>query len=42
MYTGTITFMPAVEFLNSDPFRNPLHNGPVHHQFEVNLVSWRL
>ena len=25
-----------------DPKRNPLHNCSVHHQFEVNLVNWRL
>ena len=24
------------------PTRNPYHNCPAHHQFEVNFVSWRL
>ena len=24
------------------PNKNPYHNCPAHHQFEVNLVSWRL
>ena len=42
MYTGTFTFMPADKNWIYDPTKNPYHNGPAHHQFEVNLVSWRL
>ena len=42
MYTGTFTFMPAYKNCIYDPTRNPYHNCPAHHQFEVNLVSWRL
>ena len=42
MYTGTFTFMPADKNWIYDPTRNPYHNCPAHHQFEVNLVSWRL
>ena len=42
MYTGTITFMPADENWIYYPLRNPHHNCPVHHQFEIHLVSWRL
>ena len=42
MYTGTFTFMPADENWIYDPTQNPYHNCPAHHQFEVNLVSWRL
>ena len=41
-YTGTFTFMPADKNWVSDPNKNPYHNCPVHYQFEVNLVSWRL
>ena len=45
MYTGTFTFMP---FMLADkdwiyePSNNPYHNWPAHHQFEINLVSWRV
>ena len=42
MYTGTFTYMPADKTWIYDPLRNPHHNCPAHHQFEVNLVSWRL
>ena len=42
MYTGTFTFMPADKNWIYDPSHNPSHNCPAHHQFEVNLVSWRL
>ena len=42
MYTGTFTFMPADKNWIYDPTKNPYHNCPAHHQFEVNLVSWRL
>ena len=41
-YTGTFTFMPADKNWIFDPTQNPYHNCPAHHQFEVNLVSWRL
>ena len=36
MYTGTFTFMPADKNWIYDPTRNPYHNCPAHHQFEVN------
>ena len=42
MYTGTFTYMPADKTWIYDPLRNFYHNCPAHHQFEVNLVSWRL
>ena len=42
MYTYTFTLMPADKDLIYDPTRKPYHNCPAHHQFEVNLVSWRL
>ena len=42
MYTGTFTFLPADKNRLYDPTQNPYHNCPAHHQFEVNLVSWRL
>ena len=42
MYTGTFTFRPADKNWIDDPTQNPYHNCPAHHQFEVNLVSWRL
>ena len=42
MCTGTFTFMPVNKIWLCDPLRNPLHNCPAHHQFEVNLVSWSL
>ena len=42
MYTGTFTFMPADKNWIYGPTQNPYHNCPAHHQFEVNLVSWRL
>ena len=42
IYTGTFTFMPADEKWIYDPTKNPYHNCPAHHQFEVKLVSWRL
>ena len=34
--------MPADKSWIYDPLRNPHHNCPAHHQFEVNLVSFRL
>ena len=42
MYTGTFTYMPADKNWIYDPTKNPYHNCPAHHQFEVNLVNWRL
>ena len=42
MYTGTYTFMPPDKNWIYDPNKNPYHNCPAHHQFEVSLVSWRL
>ena len=42
MYTGMFTFMPADKTWIYDPLRNPYQNCPAHHQFEVNLVKWRL
>ena len=42
MYTGTFTFMPADKNWMYDTTKNPYHKCPAHHQFEVNLVSWRL
>ena len=42
MYTGTFTFMPADKNWRFDPTKSPHHNCPAHHQFEVNLVNWRL
>ena len=42
MHTGTFTFMPVDKNWIYDPTQNPYHNCPAHHQFEVNLVSWRL
>ena len=42
MYTGTSTFVPVDKNWIYDPTRNPFYNFPAHHQFEVNLVSWRL
>ena len=42
MYTGTFIYVPADKTWIYDPLRNPHHNCPAHHQFEVNLVSWRL
>ena len=34
--------MPADKNWIYDASKNPHHNCPAHHQFEVNLVSWRL
>ena len=34
--------MPADKDWIYDPSRNSFFNCPAHHQFEVNLVSWRL
>ena len=42
MYTGTFTYMPADKTWVYDSKNNPFHNCPAHHQFEVNLLSWRL
>ena len=42
MYTGTFIFIPTDKIWLHDPKRNPIHKCPGHHQFEVNLVSWRL
>ena len=36
------TFLPADKDCLYDPSKNPYHNCPTDHQFEVNLVSWRL
>ena len=41
LYTGIFTFLPAVKDWIYDPTRNPYHNCPAHHQFEVNVVRWR-
>ena len=41
LYSGTFTFMPADEDWVYDPNKNPYHICPAHHQYEVNLVSWR-
>ena len=42
MYAGTFTFVPADKNWIYDPNQNQYHNCPAHHQYEVNLVSWRL
>ena len=42
LYTGTFTFMPADKDWVYDSNKNPYHNCPAHHQFEVNFVSWRI
>ena len=42
MDTCTFTFMPADKDWIYDPSKNLDQNYPAHHQFEVNLVSWRL
>ena len=42
MYTGTFTFMPVDKTWSYDPLEHPYHKCPAHHQFEVNLLSWRL
>ena len=42
MYTGTFTLMPANKDWINDQNKIPYHNCPAHHQYEVNLVSWRL
>ena len=42
MYTGTFLFMPADKDWIYDPNKNLYHNCPAHHQYEVNLVRWRL
>ena len=34
--------MPGDEDWIDDLNRNPYHNCPAHHRYEVNLVSWRL
>ena len=34
--------MPADKHWIYDPSKKPYHNCPVHHQFEINSVSWRL
>ena len=36
MYTGTFTFMPSGKDKIYNPTKNPYHNCPAHHQFEVN------
>ena len=41
MYTGTFTFMSADKEWLYDSLTNLYHNCSVHHQFELNLVSWR-
>ena len=42
MYTVTFTFRPADKNWIYVPLKNPYRNCPAHHQFEVNLFSWRL
>ena len=42
MYTGTFNLMPADKNWIYDPTQNPYNKCPAHHQFEANLVSWRL
>ena len=42
MYTGTFTFMHSDKIWIYHPLKNPYHKCPAHHQFEVNLDSWRL
>ena len=42
MYTGTFTFMPTDEDWIYDLSKSPFHSCPAHHQFELNLVTWRL
>ena len=42
MYTGTFTFMLADKDWIYDPSKNPYHNCTDHHQFETNLICWRL
>ena len=42
MYTGIFTFMYADKDSIYNPTKNLYHNCPAHHQYEVNLVSWRL
>ena len=34
--------MPDDKYWIYDPTRNPYYNCPDHHQFAVNIVSWRL
>ena len=34
--------MPADKDWIYDPNKHPYHTCPAYHQFEVNLVSWRL
>ena len=34
--------MPADKNWIYDTDKNPYHKCPAHHQFEVNLISWRL
>ena len=38
MYTGTFTFKPADKNWINDPNKNPYHNYPAHHQFEVKFL----
>ena len=42
MYTGIFTFIPADKDRIYDPTKLPYHKCPAHHQFDDNLVSWRL
>ena len=42
MYTGTFNFMLANKNKLYYPVQIPLHTCPAHHQFEGNLISWRL
>ena len=42
MYTGTFTFMPADKDWIYDQTRNSYYNCSAHHQFDVNIISWRL
>ena len=42
MYIGIFTLMPEDKEWIYDPTRIPYYNYLAHHQFEINLVSWRL
>ena len=42
MSTGTFIFLPADKDWIFDPTKNPFYNCFAHHQFELNLFSWRL
>ena len=42
MYTGTFTFIPVDKKWINDPLKISYHNCRAHHQFEVNLLCWRI